>query len=222
MGRTAVGQVRGLPVTDEEQVPQGPDPVALPALAEQVGHRQAEELPVQVEQRRLQGGDDVDGGAQVERLQSPAGDVPPGERLPDLAQEVAVVGDEPPRSRSADAASVAGWPPRRALRRRRCGPSVSVSTTTLRVKNGACAPERLSSIESWPATGTTRRSATRGATLAVTAQSTFCTRGVSSVSSASVRSVSGGRTAPALRPAAVIPALTIETAYPALRSRICR
>src|SRR5690242_6459 len=41
-------------------------------------------------------------------------------------------------------------------------PSESVRTTRLRVKNGAWAPERFISIESWPATGMTRMAVTRG------------------------------------------------------------
>jgi hypothetical protein len=41
-------------------------------------------------------------------------------------------------------------------------PALSRSTTMLRVKYGPWAPLRLSSMLSWPATGTTRRSVTTG------------------------------------------------------------
>src|SRR5271156_6516360 len=41
-------------------------------------------------------------------------------------------------------------------------PASSVSTTTFRVKYGACAPLRFSSMLSWPATGITRMLVTRG------------------------------------------------------------
>src|SRR5580704_10556852 len=41
-------------------------------------------------------------------------------------------------------------------------PALSRRITTFRVKNGACAPERLSNMSSWPATGTTSISVTFG------------------------------------------------------------
>src|SRR5215813_13097820 len=41
-------------------------------------------------------------------------------------------------------------------------PALSLISTTLRVKNGPCAPLRLSSMLSWPATGTTVSSVTTG------------------------------------------------------------
>src|SRR6185369_11436341 len=54
-------------------------------------------------------------------------------------------------------------------------PALSVRISRLRVKNGPCAPLRLSSMLSRPATGTTRSSATRGVDGVLTrAPSTRC------------------------------------------------
>jgi hypothetical protein len=109
----------------------------------------------------------------------------------------------------------------------------------LRVKNAACAPLRLRSMLSRPATGITCMSVTRGtpdiparvtcdifcssrcaalpaiysaACMAEAPVGSFFTRAVSSAISASVRSVSGGRTGPESRPITFMPALMMETA----------
>ncbi len=90
-----VGQVGLSRVADVEQVAQHRHPVAPAALAEQVGHGQAEELAVQVEQAGLQAGDGVDGGAQVEGLLPAPARVAAGEPLGDRAQQRAVSGHRP-------------------------------------------------------------------------------------------------------------------------------
>jgi hypothetical protein len=82
-----VRQVRGAPVADVEQVTEHRHGVALLALAEQLGHRDAEVLAEQVEQRRLQGRDGVDRGALVEGLQPAAAAVPVGEGIRHRPQE---------------------------------------------------------------------------------------------------------------------------------------
>ena len=84
-----VGPVR---VADVEEVAEHRDAVALLAVAEQLGDGDAERLAVQVEQRRLQRGDGVDGGAQVEGLQPAAAGVAVGEPVGDLAQQAPEAG----------------------------------------------------------------------------------------------------------------------------------
>ena len=84
-----VVQVGLLAVTDVEQVAEHLHRVPLlPVAAEQRGDRKVEVLAQQVQERRFDGGDDVDGGPQVEGLQAAAGGVAVGERGADLVEEL--------------------------------------------------------------------------------------------------------------------------------------
>jgi hypothetical protein len=55
-----------------EQVAEDLDAGALLAVAEESGDRDAEKLPEKVEEGGFEGGDDVDGGAEVEGLRTAA------------------------------------------------------------------------------------------------------------------------------------------------------
>ena len=79
----AIGKIGLAAVADIEQIAEHLDTVALLALAEQGGDRHAEELAEQIEHRGFDGGDHVDGGAQVEGLQAAAAGVAIGELAPD-------------------------------------------------------------------------------------------------------------------------------------------
>ena len=153
-------------IADVEQVAEHRHDVALHAFAEQRGERHAEVLAEQVEERALEAGDGVDRRAQVEGLRAAAAGVAVGE----VALHAVERGCAARRS-----AGRRGLPRRRRSRRRIAAPpgtspmpvrpAESVTSTRLRVKNGPCAPLRLSSMLSWPATGITRtcgRSAYRG------------------------------------------------------------
>ena len=70
IGLAGVRQVGLRAVADEEQVAQHLHRVALLALAEQRRHRHAEMLALQIEQRRFDRRHGVDGGAQIEGLQT--------------------------------------------------------------------------------------------------------------------------------------------------------
>ena len=74
-------------VADVEQVAEHLDRVALLAFAEQRRDRHAQVLAEQVEQRRFDGRDRVDGDAQVEGLQAAAAAVAVGELLLHLLQQ---------------------------------------------------------------------------------------------------------------------------------------
>ena len=122
-----------------------------------------EELAEQVEQSGLDGGDGVDGGAQVEGLQAASFGVAVGESVPDRVED-AVVGGDVLADRRAGGTLRGRWrifsPP--GTSPTPVWPALSVRMTRLRVKNGAWAPLRLSSMESWPATGMTRMAVTMG------------------------------------------------------------
>jgi hypothetical protein len=112
-------------------------------------------LAQQVEQRRFDGGDGVDGGAQVEGLQPAAAAVAVGKACCTALQHRAGAHRLAHHQR---AASSSVWrifsPPGTSPTPVR--PALSVSTSRLRVKNGPCAPLRLSSMLSRPATGMAR------------------------------------------------------------------
>ncbi|MNF78565.1 hypothetical protein D3C84_607530 [compost metagenome] len=91
IGFVAIAQVGLLAVADKEQVTEHLHRVALLAFAEQGRHRHAEVLAEQVEQRRLQGGDRMDGDAQVEGLQAAAAGVAVGEGLAHPVEQAVVV-----------------------------------------------------------------------------------------------------------------------------------
>jgi hypothetical protein len=91
-------------------------------------------LAQQIEQRRFKRGDRVNRGAQIDWPTTNA-------RASSSVLRIA----SPP-----------GTSPMPVL------PALSRSSTTLRVKNGPCAPERFISMLSRPATGTTRSSVTTG------------------------------------------------------------
>ena len=159
----AIRQVGLRPIADKEQIAQHIDARPLLPFPQQRRHRQPEKLPQQIEQRRFNRRHRMDGGAQIERLQ------PAPFAIADPRSASA------PRSelrctRPAAAPPPASSPPpargessrRPAPRRRPCVPQLSVSNTTLRVKKGACAPLRFSSMLSCPATGITRMAATSG------------------------------------------------------------
>ncbi|WP_255542637.1 hypothetical protein [Azospirillum sp. INR13] len=162
IGFAAIGQGGLGPVADIEKIAQHLDRVALLALAEQGGDRNLQELAEQVEQGGFQSGDGMDGDSQVEGLQAAAAGIAVGEGL---AAAFRMLLKAP-----------TGWPTTRARASSRVWrifsppgtsptpvwPALSFRMTTLRVKKGAWAPDRFSSIESWPATGTTSISVTLG------------------------------------------------------------
>ncbi len=85
-----IGQIGLVPVADVEQIAEHLHRVALLAFAEQCGHRHVEVLAEQVEQRRFDRRDRMDGGAQVEGLQPAAATVAVGEGLLHLLQQALV------------------------------------------------------------------------------------------------------------------------------------
>src|SRR5690606_39633562 len=91
---------------------------------------------------------------------------PPASRWPNLSRTAPSTRfrspSGAPTTRSAASSRVARTPSPPGTSPTPVRPSESVSTTRLRVKNGACAPLRLSSMESRPATGTTRIAVTTG------------------------------------------------------------
>ena len=150
-------------VADVEQVAEHLDRVALLAFAEQRGDRHAEVLAEQVEQRGFDRRDRVDRGAQVEGLQRRGRRRRGRRRWRRIAFRTALQApiDLPTTSGRA---SSSVWrilsPPGTSPTPVR--PALSVRMTRLRVKNGPCAPLRLSSMLSRPATGMTRISVTTG------------------------------------------------------------
>ena len=122
VGSTEVGQIGLLAVSDIEQIAEHQNLLALLALAEQRGDGHVEELAQQIEQSGFDGGDGMDGDAQVEGLRAASAGIAVGEALPDGVQDAVIGGDG-----LADAP--AAWSPRafdecarrRELRRRRCG-----------------------------------------------------------------------------------------------------
>ena len=93
VGRRAVRQIGLGAIADEEQVPEGLNPVALPAVTEKRRHRYLEVLAQQIQHRRLDGGHRVYGYAQVERLRPPSTGVAVGERAPHVVEHGVVVAD---------------------------------------------------------------------------------------------------------------------------------
>ena len=91
--RIDVRQARLCAVADEEEIAEHLDLVALLAFAEQRRQRQAHVLAEQVEQRALDGGDDVDRRPQIERLQSAPARVAVGKRLAHAGEDRKVVAD---------------------------------------------------------------------------------------------------------------------------------
>ena len=130
-------------VANEEQVAQHLHlGIALLAFAQQRGHRHVQVLAQQIEQGRLDRGDGVDGGAQVEGLQAPAAGSSSAP-LPCAAGPAFSCADGWPTTSSrgvfqrlADLLA-AGHPAHR------CSPALSFSMTRLRVKNGAWAPAQV-------------------------------------------------------------------------------
>ena len=139
-------------VADVEQVAEHLDRVALLAFAEQRGDRHVEVLAEQVEQRRLDRGDGVDRRAQVEGLLAAAAGVAVGEALRASRCSTLLVRRRSAGRRRARAASSSVWrifsPP--GTSPTPVWPALSVRITRLRVKNGPCAPLRLSSMLSRP------------------------------------------------------------------------
>ena len=87
-----------LAVADVKQITEHLHRVALLAVApEQRSYRKFEVLAQEVQKRRLDRGDHVDGGAQVERLQAATGGVAVSEGGADLVEDTAVVRDARPR-----------------------------------------------------------------------------------------------------------------------------
>ena len=127
-----------VPIADVEQVAQHLDRVALPAFAQQGGDRHVEVLAEQVEQRRFDGGDGVDGGAQVEGLQPAAAAVAIGKLASQRVQQARSSPIGPAGEQAFGVAferarifSPPGTSPTPVW------PALSRITTRLRVKNGA-------------------------------------------------------------------------------------
>jgi hypothetical protein len=133
-------------------------------------------LAEQVEQRRLDRGDDVDGGAQVEGLQAAAAGIAVGEALAHRAQHVLHVADRPRRP-PASRGFLSVWrifsPPGTSPTPVR--PASSVAMTQVAGEERAVGAARFISIESRPATGITRSDATLGAAERAMADS-WCAR----------------------------------------------
>ena len=152
-----VGEGGLVPVADVEEIAEDVDAGALLAFAEEFGYGDVEELAEEVEQGRLDGGDGMDGGAEVEGLQAAATGVAVGEALPDEVEDALVAADrfaDDEGLRILRAAARIFSPP--GTSPTPVWPALSVRMTRLRVKKGACAPLRLSSMLSRPATGMTR------------------------------------------------------------------
>ena len=93
VGRRAVRQIGLGAIADEEQVPEGLNPVALPAVTEKCRHRHLEVLAQQIQHRRLNGRHRVYGYAEVECLRPPSAGVAVGERAPHVVEHGVVVAD---------------------------------------------------------------------------------------------------------------------------------
>lgn len=134
VGFADVLQVRAVGVTEVEQVAEDPYGVTLLPVAEQSRHGYVQVLPEEVEQRRLDGRDGVDGGPQVEGLGAASAGVPVGEPDPDLPQDALVVTHLGPDDQrpGVPQGQVIFSPPGTSPSPVR--PSESVRTTTLRVK----------------------------------------------------------------------------------------
>lgn len=134
VGLADVLQFRAAGVTDVEQIAEDPYGVALLSVAQERRDGYVEVLPQQIEQRRLDRGDGVDGGPQIEGLGAAPTGVAIGEAVTDLAQDALVVTD----LRSDDQGLGIPQRPRDLLpagdlTETRTS-SESVRTTTLRVK----------------------------------------------------------------------------------------
>ena len=91
--RGGVGQLGLRAVADVEEIAQHVHGLALLPFAEQGRDRHAEKLAEQVEQRGFDGGDGVNGGAQIEGLQAAAAGVAIGKAPADAVQNIVVGGD---------------------------------------------------------------------------------------------------------------------------------
>ena len=89
----AVAEIGLVLVTDEEQITEHFHRIALLAFAEQCSHRHTEVLAEQVEQRRLQRGDGMDGDTQVEGLQAATAGITISEGAAHLIEQRIVVAD---------------------------------------------------------------------------------------------------------------------------------
>src|SRR5262249_24415393 len=85
-----IGQSGLLAVADIKQIAEGFDGVALLALSQERRDRNTQELTEQVEQRSFDGGDRVDGGAQIKSLETAASGVAVGKCAPDGVQDVLI------------------------------------------------------------------------------------------------------------------------------------
>jgi hypothetical protein len=115
----------------------------------------------QVEHGGFNGGDHVDGGAQVKGLQATARGVAVSKGAAHLVEDIFVgaegfADNQRRRVFQSLADFFAGDSPTPVL------PALSVMITMLRVKNGACAPLRFISMLSCPATGITLTDVTTG------------------------------------------------------------
>ena len=72
IGLAAIGKIGPGAVANEEEIAEDIDGGALTAFTQKIGDRDGEKLAEQIEQSRLDGGDGVDGGAQIEGLQTAA------------------------------------------------------------------------------------------------------------------------------------------------------
>ena len=89
----AVGQVGLVAVADKKQIAQHLDRAALLAFAEQRRNRHVEKLTQQIEQRRLHRGDDMDGDALIESLQSAAARIAVGEAAAHGVENLVIAAD---------------------------------------------------------------------------------------------------------------------------------
>ena len=159
----AVGQVGLVPVADIEQIAQNLDCSCAAALRPAEPRRAARETgradrAAPLRSRSPRGSSCADRRSAARALR-----VAIGEAAPHCVQNFVVSRQmvcPPPAAAPLRARGESSR--RRALRRRPCGPQLSVSRTMLRVKKGPCAPLRFSSMRSCPATGITRMLATSG------------------------------------------------------------
>ena len=88
VGLAFVGKIGLVAVSDVEEVAEDGDGGALLAFAQKSGDGQVEELAEEVEESGLDGGDGVDGGAQVEGLEAASFGVAVGEAGFDLVEDL--------------------------------------------------------------------------------------------------------------------------------------
>jgi hypothetical protein len=83
---TAIGEIGLLSVSDEEEITQHIDAASLLPFSEQRGDGHLQKLPQQIQQRRLNCSNCMDGGALIEGLQAATGSVSIGKLPPHSIQ----------------------------------------------------------------------------------------------------------------------------------------